>query len=187
MKHRFPLLLVCILCISAYCCADGVPLPISDREVTVEILTPNDSSVFVTVQEGKPIRIENTATGEIYVLVPVVLDEETTTVKFSLFGVLFDKQGNESFKQVERFVTSLKRQFYLENTQTEFSMITQTISRTCNPLINKLGDAECSGGNCTLECSGGYRVTGCRVVCETGCCYCEPCAACPVAPPKLQD
>lgn len=153
-----------------------VSFPISDREITILILPPGGGGIYATALEGKPIKIEIKETGEIYILVPLILDEETTCVKFSMF--------NESLGLVERFVASSTREYYLENTKTSFSLIAQAISKKCNATGDKLGDAECSGGNCSLTCEGGFIVTGCRVLCEAGCCYCPPCQKCPLSPPK---
>ncbi len=154
-KSSLTLLLSLVLIASTVHAEAPNPAPISDRMITIEIgFGGQTEGVIVTQQEGQPISVEILETGEHIEIIPLLLDDETSTVKLIVYDVQTNKSSAPAYKDTEKIVVSEKFAAFSESTHTELYFKVKNITACVySGDGEKLGDASCVNGKCCLDCT----------------------------------
>lgn len=166
--------------LSSLFCVLFIPLLATPAtKVSLSIAIENACVITVETQEGLMFTIENSNTGKIYGLVPVILDAETGAIKIEIYDI-----GNTNAPQLtEKLVSLSKASLRTEKTDTKFNIQTVSVANNSNNGI--MATSGSGDGNCCLMCAGGFRVCGGRVTCDGKCCTTPGFQDCPpvIQPP----
>lgn len=175
--------------------------PISERIIRFDVTMPSGKQANIMGQEGAMVKIGDLNEGYAYALVPIIKDSNKGAVRFGVFQLSADEQGNESIRQLENLdalplsaiTTSSDPRLQITlvsladntasggkvntNATRSEAKLTADARRMCTP---KVGVAE-SGVDCCLRCEDGVWACGICVNMDCGCC-CDKPYRCPIQP-----
>ena len=76
-------------------------LPMSDRDISLEVTMPNDTVLKLLLKEGAMAKVGDLDKGFAYALIPKVTNLTEKTVSTTIYILSQDAEGNESVREIE--------------------------------------------------------------------------------------